>query len=168
MLTDQKTIKTMKIRSYLLPSALRLPGIVMTIAGVLLLVAKYQFNYKPEFLNLKVFAVYTYVIKSQSFTMITNQMAEEIGGIFLLCGLFVTAFSRERVESDNVDAIRLKAFLLTAYFNLIFLICSVLFFFGFGFVGALVLFAVAWLIFYLLIFRYLLYIQTQKVRKSEA
>ena len=147
----------MKNRSYLLPSGFKLPGIVLVIAGVLLLVARYQFNYKPEFLNLKIFAVYTYVIKSQSFTMITNQMSEEIGGILLLCGLFFIAFSREKMESELIDTIRLKAFLLTAWFNLFFIICSALFFFGFGFVGALVLFSVAWLVFYLMVFRYMLY-----------
>ena len=147
----------MKIRSYLIPSGLRLPGIVLVIAGVLVLVARYQFNYKPEFLNMKIFAIYTYVIKSQSFNMITNQMTEEIGGILLLCGLFFIAFSREKVESEMIQTIRLKAFMLTAYFNLIFIICSALFFFGFGFVGALVLFSVAWLVFYLMIFKYLLY-----------
>jgi hypothetical protein len=154
----------MKIRSYLLPSGLKLPGIVLVIAGVLLLVARYQFNYKPEFLNMKIFAVYTYVIKSQSFTMITNQMAEEIGGIFLLCGMFFIAFSREKAESELIDAIRLRAFLLTAYFNLFYIIFSALFFFGFGFVGAIVLFAAAWLAFYLLIFRYMLY----KLKKEQS
>src|SRR5665647_3604377 len=113
----------MKIRSYLLPSGLRLPGIVMMIAGVLLLIATYIFNYKPDFLNMKIFAVYTYYIKSKSFTIISNQMVEEIGGIFLLCGLFFIAFSREKVESENIHTIRLKAFMLMAYFNLIFIIC---------------------------------------------
>ncbi len=147
----------MKIRNYLLPSGLRLPGIALSILGVLLLVAKYKFNYKPDFLNMKVFAIYSYYIETKTFSIVTNQMIEEIGGILLLIGLFFMAFSREKVESDIMDTIRLKSFILTAYINLIFIICSALFFFGFGFVGALVFFSVSWLAVYLLVFNYLLH-----------
>jgi hypothetical protein len=147
----------MKINNYLLPARLRLPGIVLTLLGIVMLLAKYKFNYKPDFLNMKMFAIYSFYIETKTFSIVTNQMLEEFAGIILLCGLFFIAFSKEKVETEVTNSLRLKAFMLTAYFNLFFIIASALFFFGFGFVGALVVFAVAWLLFYLLTFRYLLY-----------
>lgn len=147
----------MKIRFYLMPNGLRSLGIIFSISGILLAVARYYFNYKPDFLNLKVFALYSFYIETKTFTLISNQMIEEIAGILLLIGLFLVAFTREKEESESLDALRLKAFLLTAYLNLIYLLCSILFFYGFGFVGALVVFMVGWLAIYLVAFRYLLY-----------
>jgi glucose uptake protein GlcU len=153
----------MKIRFYLLPSGLRIPGIFMVITGVLLLIAKYEFNYKPDFLNLKVFAIYTMYIKSQTFTFITHQMIEDLAGILLIAGLFITAFTREKVEHEGLDALRLKAFFVTAYFNLFYLLFAILFFFGFGYVAAMIFFAIGWLIAYLFYFRYLVYNSRSKV-----
>ena len=147
----------MKINHYLLPSRLRLLGFGLILLGIIMLLAKYKFNYKPDFLNMKMFAIYSFYIETKTFSIVTNQMLEEFAGIILLCGLFLIAFSKEQVETELTNSIRLKAFILTAYFSLFFIIASALFFFEFGFVGALVAFAVAWLLFYLLTFKYLLY-----------
>ncbi len=140
-----------------MPNFLRILGIIFFTTGIILLILKYQFNYKPEFLNLKVFALYSYYIEAKSFTMITHQMIADFAGIFVLCGLFIISFTREKIETEVTDLLRLKAFVLTAYFNLFYLLSSILFFFGFGFVGALTLFSVFWLATYLVIFRIQLY-----------
>ena len=85
-----------------------------------------------------------------------NQVIEELAAIFMLSGLFLLAFTKEKEESEDLNALRLKAFMVTAYVNLIYLFLSLILFFGFGFVGALTLFMGVWLIAYLLVFRYLL------------
>jgi glucose uptake protein GlcU len=141
----------------LIPKGLRPFGIVLFIFGIILTLLKFRFNFKPDFLDFKVFAVYSYYIEAKSFSMITHQMIGEIAGIFLLSGLFLIAFTRENEESEIVDSLRLKAFMITAYLNLFYLLFSILFFFGFGFVGTLTLFTVYWLAVYLVVFRYLLY-----------
>jgi hypothetical protein len=128
------------------------------------LILKYKFNYKPEFLNLKVFAIYSFYIEARSFTTITHQMIADIAGILLLAGLFLISFTREKNESEALDALRLKAFMVTAYLNLVYLLVSILFFFGFGFVGASTFFMVFWLSAYLITFRILLYFN----KKEEA
>jgi len=147
----------MNLSKYLLPNGLRSLGIIFITTGILLLILKYQFNYKPDFLNLKVFALYSFYIEAKTFTMITHQMIADIAGIFLVTGLFIVSFTKEKNESEVLDLLRLKAFILTAYVNLFYLLSSILFFFGFGFVGALTLYMVVWLVVYLLIFRVLLY-----------
>lgn len=140
-----------------MPKGFRPLGIILSVIGIILLILVHQFNYKPDFLNLKVFAFYSFYIEAKSFTFITHQMIQEIAGVLQVVGLFFIAFSREKVESEFLDALRLKAFLISAYLNLFYLLISILFFFGFGFVGTLVVFIVFWLAAYILVFRYLLY-----------
>ena len=140
-----------------MPNKLRIFGIIFFMIGILLLILKYQFNLKPDFLNLKVFAIYSFYIEAKVFTVITHQMLGDLAGILLLSGIFVISFTREKEESAEVDGIRLKAFLVGVYVNFAYLLLSVIFFFGFGFVGAITLFMVVWLLAYLVTFRILLY-----------
>lgn len=132
-------------------------GIVLSVLGFFLAVARYKFNYQPDFLNVKLFAFYSFYIESKSFTIISNQLVEEIAQIVLVSGLFIIAFTREKEETEEIDVFRLKAFVLTAYVNLVYLLLATLFFFGFGFVATLIIFSVSWLAVYILVFRYLLF-----------
>ena len=156
----------MNISKYLMPNKLRILGIIFLTFGIILLILKYKFNYKPEFLNLKVFALYSFYIEAKTFSMITHQMIADIAGIFLITGLFILSFTKEKNESDGIDSLRLKAFILAAYVNLFYIISSILFFFGFGFVGALTLYSVIWIAIYFLIFRLLLF-QKNKAKFSQ-
>jgi hypothetical protein len=149
-----------------MPNGLKTLGIICFMTGIILLVLKYKFNYKPEFLNLKVFALYSFYIEAKTFTMITHQMIADIGYIFLLTGLFILSFTKENNESDRLDSLRLKAFFLASYVNFFFMLLSVLFFFGFGFVGALTLFSVVWLGSYLVIFRIMLYFSNRSLERE--
>ena len=146
----------MSDNKYLLPQRLRPLGIFLLVAGALLGFARYYFNFKPHFLDLKVWALYSFYIESKINEIISNQMIEEIAQILVLTGLFMIAFTKEKVESSGVNEVRLKAFMITAYVNLAFLIVSLLVTFGFGFVGALVLFMNLWLLCYIVIFRVLM------------
>lgn len=147
----------MRINNFLLPRGLRPLGFIFFGVSIFLLVLKYQFNYKPDFLNLKIFAIYSFYIEAKTFTTITHQMIEEIAGVLLLTGLFLIAFTMEKNETEKIESLRLKAFFVAAYLNLFYLLVSTLFFFGFGFVGALTLFVVFWLLAYLVTFKFLLY-----------
>lgn len=152
----------MNVKSFLLSGKYRPVGLVLILAGITLLILKFKFNWKPDFLELKIFAFYSFYIEAKSFTFITHQVIEEIGGVLLLSGMFMVAFSREKEESEILDTLRLKAFLLTSYLNLIYLLISILFFYGFGFVGALTFYVVFWLASYILSFRYLVYRHSRK------
>lgn len=143
--------------SYLMPKGFRPLGLVLVVMGAILAVARYSFNYKPDFLELRMYALYSAYVETKINTLITNQMAEEIAGILVLIGLLFFAMAKENVESEMTSSVRLKAFVLSAYLNVGFLLISFLVTFGFGFVFALILFMNWWLISYYLIFKYLLY-----------
>ena len=139
-----------------MPERIRPLGIVFFVLGTCLAIARFQFNYKPDFLDFKVFAFYSFYIEAKSFTIISNQMIEEIAGILMLAGLFIVACTREKSEDELVDECRLRAFFISTYLNFFFLLVSILCFFGFGFVGALTAFSLAWIAMYVLVFRILL------------
>ncbi|MCE1197979.1 MAG: hypothetical protein LWW85_03330 [Marinilabiliales bacterium] len=147
---------------YLLPQALRIAGLVLLVIGSVLLLLRFQFNWKPDFLEWKVFAFYAFYISAKSFTIIQHQMIEEIAGVLITAGLGMIAFSREKKEDALTSESRLKAFLFLSYFNLVYLIIALLTFFGFGYVAALICFTAVWLLVYILLFRYFL----SKARRS--
>jgi hypothetical protein len=149
-------------RILLFPAGLRLPGYILATAGLSLLFLRYKFNFEPDFLDIKFFAFLAYYIKAKVFAVIQHQMIEELGGVLLIVGLFLIAFTKEKAETESMNGIRLKAFYVSSYFNLVYVVLSILFFYGFGFVGALTFFAAGWLLFYILVFRYLLYKSLKK------
>jgi len=147
----------METSKFLLPYKLRPVGIALVAIGIVLLVLKYHFNYKPDYLNIKVFAIYAFYLEAKTFSLLSHQMLPDIAGIFMLAGLFLIAFTKEKSNIVGIDSLRLKAFFVAAYANLIYLLISILFFFGFGFVGALTVFIYVWLLAYLITFRILLF-----------
>ena len=147
----------MKPHIFLLPRGLRPLGIVFTFCGIAILIARFYFGIKPDALEVKVFAVYSAYLDTKYFTMIKNQIAEEIGGVLLLCGLFIVAFAKEKDENDHINSIRLNSFFISMYCNAIFLLFAILFIFGLGFVYVMMINLGVWLVAYVAVFRILLY-----------
>lgn len=80
--------------SYLLPGTLRIPGSIFLTAGLTLLILRFYYGIKPEWLELPVFAVYSAYLDVKYMTVIQNQLVEEFGGLLLLAGLYMIAFSK--------------------------------------------------------------------------
>jgi hypothetical protein len=89
------------------------------------------------------------------FTTFSTNFADDLILLPLLCGLGLIVFTKEWIESEQMDLFRIKAVAIAFNKNFIFLIFSVLFIFGSGFIGALVLNLFSFPIFYLIIFNYL-------------
>ena len=147
----------MKGFSFLLPKSLKPLGFVFTGIGIILAFIRFHFGYKPEFMERKVFALYSLYIQSKTLQVIKNQLLEEIAGILIIVGLYLIAFTKEKVENESFNALRLKSFFITAYLNLLFLLIALLFTFGLGFVYMLMLSMGLWLVIYTLTCRLLLF-----------
>ena len=109
-------------------------GIIFFIAGLLLGIARFYYGFKPDALDLKVFAFYSSYLESKYMQVLKNNMCEELTAFFLIVGLFFVAFSREAVENEQNNSLRLKAFFITAYLNFLFLLAALFFTYGFAFV----------------------------------
>jgi hypothetical protein len=120
-------------------------------------------NLKPAFLNIKVFAVFSYYFEKKYFSVIENDAGEEIIIILFLSGLFMISFSKLKIETDDSVLLRIRAIILSIYINTVFLLLSALLIYGVGFLAIAVVNCFSFFIFYLVIF--LILFQKQKKQK---
>ena len=117
-----------------MPRNFRFVGIIFFILGVLLGIARFKYGFKPDSLDLEMFAFYSSYLESKYMEIIRNNLCEEITGFLIFAGLFLIAFSREVEENYQMNALRLKSFFITAYLNFLFLLTTLFFTYGFAFV----------------------------------
>lgn len=146
-----------------LPNKIRIYGWVILLFGLILGVIRFYFGVKPEFLNIKVFAVYSKYFETNYFKVIENHVSEELTALLILVGLFVISFTKEKIENESVSAIRYKSFILTFYINTLIIVLSFLFVYGFGFINILVINVFSPFIIYIILSRYFL----SKIRNLE-
>jgi len=135
----------------LLPYYFKIIGFVITLIGIILSVFYLFFDFR---FTMPVFAVYSSFIHTKIFATFKTNYADELVLIFLLIGLFFISFSKEKIESENIDSIRYKSLIKSILFNFIFLFISILFVFGTGFIYVLVLNLFSFFIFYLIFFNF--------------
>ncbi len=140
-----------------LPNYFKIVGIALLIPGIIAVVLRFYYSIKPEFLNVKVFAVYSIYIDTKYFKVISNNISEEIVALLILTGLFFIALSQEIIENEDLVFIRLHSFILSVYLNFIFILFSLFFVFGIAFIQVLMLNMVSFLVIYIIIFNIYLY-----------
>lgn len=139
-------------KTFLLPRMFRPLGMGLSGIGAVLAAIRFWFGLKPDWLNLEVLAVYSYYVNSKVLSVVRNQFLEEIAGLFIILGLFFMIVARERDESPDLDRIRGRAFLISAYVCTTFLILSMLFTFGFAFGFIMILNLGLWQLTYFIVF----------------
>ena len=144
-------------RIYLFPYETKILGILLAILGIILGVFRFYFGIKPEYLEVKVFAVYSSFLESKYLSVITNNISEEITGLILLAGLTIIAFSEEKFEDETIMQIRMRSLFYSVYANIFFTCFAFVFIFGLGFIYFLVLNIFLQLFVFILFFRYKLY-----------
>jgi hypothetical protein len=141
---------------YLMPRNFRFVGIFFFIAGLILGVARFHYMFKPDILDIKMFALYSEYIDSKYMEFVKNNLSEEITAFLIVAGLFMFAFSKEKNETEGLGKLRLKAFFIAAYSNLVFLLAALFFTFGFAFIYMLMINLIISLLAYIIAFRILL------------
>jgi len=91
-------------------------------------------------------------METKMFETFTTNFADELIMILFVCGFGFIVFSKEKVEYQNLNYVRYKAIARAAVANNIFLLFSILFVYGSGFIAVLVLNLFSFSVFYLLIF----------------
>lgn len=137
------------MKKFLLPFQWKLAGIVLAIAGTIsaLFYSLFDFKYK-----MPVFALYSSFLETKTFATFRTNVADEITLILLLAGLSLIVFSKEKFEKEGMDALRFKALFTALIINNLFLLFSILFIFGTGFIAMLVLNIFSFLILYIVFF----------------
>jgi hypothetical protein len=141
---------------YLLPGMLRIPGSVFAFLGTAILFIRFYLGIKPAWLERNVFALYSAYLDVKYLTVIQNQLAEEIGGVFLLGGLYMIAFSKEKKETTATNTVRLNAFMISMWINGALMAFSLFFIYGLGFVFIMMISSLIFLVTYIITFRILI------------
>lgn len=146
---------------FLLPHKIKFVGIVLFLLGLVAAYLRFYIGLKPSYLTVPVFAVYSSFLETKTFQVIKNNVSEEITALLLLLGLFAINFSKEVIENEKVDSLRLFSFASSVLLNTMILIFCVLFIFGFAFVNVLMFNMFSQLMIYQIIFR-IHYIKNKK------
>jgi hypothetical protein len=149
---------------FLLPNIFQVVGLVLTAAGLSMTYLRFGAGYKPGFMDVKVFAFWSTYFDTKYFQVINNNVGEEVCGITTLLGVFLFAFAREKDEKDHYWGYRMKAFILTAYCSVIFLLASFLFIYGLAFFNMLILYIILPMVLYAIFFRYYLFKERYRSR----
>lgn len=138
----------------LLPNRFRMPGIILTGAGLVLAFLYFAFDMR---FKMPVFAVVSSFIKTRFFTGFTTNFADELVILVLLAGLTLIAFTREKDECAGYKALRYKALMAALLADSLFLFLTVLFIYGGGFIAIAILNIFLPLVLYILFFRLFLF-----------
>lgn len=118
---------------YLLPNKARVIGLLFVILGSVLTYFRFSVGVKPEFLDWTVFSIYSSFLENKYFILTTNNVSEEICGLLVLAGLSIIAFSKEKIENEKVQEIRLYSFIYAVYANIAITFLTFIFIYGLGF-----------------------------------
>lgn len=143
----------------MLPYPFKIVGLLLALSGILLAILYIWFDFR---LSMPVFAVYSAFIETKFFVIFNTNFADELVLLLLVGGLGLIIFSKEKSESEQLDAIRFHALYKALAFNTVFLFISVLFVYGSGFIAVLILNTVSFSFFYLCFF----YIPKHRLRNK--
>ena len=122
---------------------------VLSFAGAISAIIYIFFDFK---FKIPVFAVYSSFLSTKYFTSFKTNFFDELTLLLLISGLALIVFTKEKNETEGLDSIRFRAFFRALTANTIFLLLSVIFVYGSGFIAILVVNIFSLFIFYLLFF----------------
>lgn len=117
-----------KDRLFLFPYWVKYIGIVLMIFGA---IGIYYFIYlgnKPEWIQLRVFTLWSKYINTTVFSFIVNNQGDELNHFIYFSGALLTIFSSEKIKKDYHYDNKIKA-LSSVFIGFLFLFLLVYFFF---------------------------------------
>jgi hypothetical protein len=140
------------MKNFLLPYPLKLAGIFLTLSGLVFAALYFWFDFR---FTMPVFAVFSSFVETKIFATFRTNFADELTMLLLIAGLGLIVFSKEKTETENIDIFRTKALANASIANTIFLLFSILFVYGSGFIAILVFNLISSSFFYLCFYYFL-------------
>ena len=140
------------MKNILLPFPFKFAGLFLTLSGLALAVLYLWFDFR---FTIPVFALFSSFVETKIFATFQTNFADELTMLLLVAGLGLVVFSKEKNETENLTLVRAKALAKANVANTIFLLFSIMFVYGSGFIGILILNLFSFSIFYLIFFYFL-------------
>jgi amino acid transporter len=127
----------------------KIAGYALLLMGAVMAILFFLTDFRFEF---PIFAIFSSYMETRFFTFFSTNFADELIMMVLLCGFAFVSFSKEKKESDHLKTARMNAIRKTAIVNTVFLIFSILFVYGSGFIAVLIVNMFMPFIIYLILF----------------
>lgn len=130
----------MKI-NYLFPNKYKRIGFLVLIPTFIIGIIFIFTGYTPDLLELKVPTIYTKELmgKEYFFSLIENNILDEILCSLIIISLLFIAFSKEKTEDELIYKIRLESLLWATYVNYSILLFSILFIYDWSFFWVIII-----------------------------
>lgn len=120
----------------MLPYRYKIPGYLMILTGLVFAVLYMTVKFRFE---IPVFALVSSYIETKYLTTFNTNFSDESAFLLLLSGFALVVFSKEKNESDLMMPIRIKSLARAVIANIGLMIFSVLFIYGSGFIGIIII-----------------------------
>jgi len=155
------------VKFHLLSYHYKYPGFGSLMAGCIMAYLVISRNFKPDFLDVPVFAIYSSYLNKVIFGITQTNLADEMAIIFLLFGLALLAVSKQKNEKDHYMKMRVNALIWSVFLNTVLMVVAALTFFGMGYLIILVINTFSQLVIYLILFNVLLVSDVMKQNHKE-
>ncbi|MBV5312302.1 MAG: hypothetical protein JZU47_03340 [Prolixibacteraceae bacterium] len=146
----------MEFKLFLFPHRTRFYGLILILVS-LACAWLYFWGGKPDIFNIRIFAIVSAYIETRYFVWAQTNILDELAAVFLIAGITIISFSKEKNESDLLDLFRVKALYNSLFITLALWILCILLIYGLAIFivssGVLILY----LINYNILFRYYMY-----------
>jgi hypothetical protein len=159
-------IKT-PVKFQLLSYQFKYPGFGSLMAGCIMAYLVISRNFKPDFLDVPVFAIYSSYLNKVIFGITQTNLADEMAIILLLFGLALLAVSKQKLEKDHYMKMRVNALFWSVFLNTVLMVVAALTFFGMGYLIILIINTFSQLVIYLILFNILLVSDVTKRNRKE-
>src|SRR5688500_13180347 len=154
------------ITKYLLSHKFKRIGWWLLIPSLITMILILYLNLSFSFLEYQVNGKVSFD-KGFLFNLELNNFTDEIFSLLLLCGLFMVAFSKEKVEDERIRQLRLESLLWAILINTIFLAFSIIFFYNDLFIWVLAYNIATPLVLFIIRFNVVMYSERRKLKKED-
>lgn len=147
----------------LLPHSFKKIGWYLFIPSTIISILISITGYEASWLTTKVFAVFNteFFGKSQYFTSIQANITNTMVGALFIVGAIFVGFSKEKIEDEFIENIRLSSLLWAVWVNYILLLFSFIFIYGTAFMSVMIYNMFTVMLIFILRFNYIIHRHTK-------
>lgn len=151
-------------KNYLFPHKYKKIGWFILVPSAIIGLLTLIYEYEPSFLDFDVPAIFIGGVKGNKkiFGMVHNNILNEILGILVIISSLFVVFSKEKVEDEFIEKIRLESLVWAVYVNYGILLLAFLFIYDFSFLWVMIFNMFTILLFFIIRFNW----QISKLKKS--
>jgi small-conductance mechanosensitive channel len=153
---------------FLLPYRLKLIGWIITILALVLMIAYIHGEFTFSFLDYTIDDIQQISFNNGSlFNIQFNNFTDELGGVLLLTGLLLVAFSKEKDEDERIAKMRLESLLWAVLVNTALILLCILFLYNVVFLQAMAYNICTTLILFIIRFNLVLFFDRKQLNRHE-